>query len=363
MIVQRPTPDQERWLRITARLALPRPTPELAARTGGWKSVSPLARGALFVLGIIAAALSLAIGDLLRLPYFLVVVGIALLAAAEWLAAARRFFSCGIEEALGLVGLAAVAVQFQEWIGGVHDLGMSLLIAAVLAIAGIRFLNPLFIALAAAALSFTSYFSHALPAVSAPVLASCYGFAVAAGALFVGARQVRRPAHEQMIRWLMVTMPLCAYLWVAGFSWPLSVGAGPGGVSPARVIALIGPLVLGLVALTAGLRRRAHAPLITFMVCMACAVSESRHYTHLSMQARLIVGGCVLLAIAVALERALGTPRRGVTARRLSGSVGATDLLSMAGAAVLAPVAPASADGRVHGGGGEFGGGGASGRY
>lgn len=363
MIVQRPTPDQERWLRITARLALPRLAPEVAARTGGWKSVAPLARSALFVLGIVAAALSLAIGDLLHVPGFLIVVGVALVAAGEWFAATRQFFSCGLEEALGLAGLTAIAVRIEQWSGGMHALGMSLLIAAAFTIAGIRFLNPLFIALAAAALSFTSYFSHVLPAVSASVMASCYCFAIAAGALLVGAQQFRRPAHEQMTRWLMVTMPLCGYLWVASFSWSLAVGADPRGAAAASVIAVIGPLVLGVAALIAGLRRRAHAPLITFMVCMACAVSESRHYTHLSTPARLIVGGCVLLAVAVALERALRTPRRGVTTRRLSGSIGATDLLSMAGAAALAPVAPAPAGGRVLGGGGEFGGGGASGQY
>ncbi|MGB8692894.1 MAG: hypothetical protein WCD08_05235, partial [Steroidobacteraceae bacterium] len=64
MIVRRPTPNQERWLSVAARLALPRSAPEVAVRTGGWKSVSLLARSALFVLGIIAAGLSLAIGEL-----------------------------------------------------------------------------------------------------------------------------------------------------------------------------------------------------------------------------------------------------------------------------------------------------------
>jgi hypothetical protein len=363
MIVQRPTPDQERWLRITARLALPRLAPEVAARTGGWKSVSPLARSALFVLGIVAAALSLAIGELLHVPSFLVVVGVALLAAAEWFSAPRHFFSCGIEEALGLVGLAAVAVQFQEWIGGVHDLGMSLLIAAVFAVAGIRFLNPLFITVAAVLLSFAVYFSQALAAVPASVLASCFCFAVAAGALLLGAKQFRRPAHEQMTRWLMVTLPWCAYLWVAGISWSLNVAIGVPVLSPASAVALLGPMTLGVLALLAGLKRRAHAPLMTFMVCLACVVIELHHYIRLSTQARLIAGGCILLAVAIALERALRTPHRGITARRLTGDVGVADLLSIAGAAALAPAAPASAADRIRGGGGEFGGGGASGRY
>jgi hypothetical protein len=361
MIVRRPTPNQERWLSVAARLALPRSAPEVAVRTGGWKSVSLLARSALFVLGIIAAGLCLAIGELLHLP--LMVVGVALVAAGEWFAAGRHCFSCGLEEALGLAGLAAIAVQYEEWSGGMPALGTSLLIAAVFAVAGIRFLNPLFITVAAVLLSFAVYFSQALVALPASVLASCFCFAVAAGALLLGAKQFHRPAHEQMTRWLMVTLPACAYLWVAGVSSPLHAAIGVPVLSPASALALLGPMTLGVLALLAGLERRAHAPLMASMVCLACVVIELRHYTHLSMQVRLIAGGCILLAVAVALERALRTPRRGITARRLAGDAGVADLLAMAGAAALAPTAPVSATNRIRGGGGEFGGGGASGRY
>ncbi len=361
MIVRRPTPNQERWLSVAARLALPRSAPELAARTGGWKSVSLLARSALFVLGIIAAGLSLAMGELLHLP--LMVVGVALVAAGEWFAAGRHCFSCGLEEALGLAGLAAIAVRIEEWSGGMPALGTSLLIAAVFVLAGIRFLNPLFITVAAVLLSFTVYLSQVPVALPASVLASCFCFALATGALLLGVKQIRRPAHEQMTRWLMVTLPGCAYLWVAGVSSPLHAAIGVPVLSPASALALLGPMTLGVLALLAGLKRRAHAPLMAFMVCLACVLIESRHYTHLSTQVRLIAGGCMLLAVAVALERALRTPYHGITARRLAGDVGATDLLSMAGAVALAPTAAVSATDRIQGGGGEFGGGGASGRY
>ena len=80
----RPSPDEERWLEVASELGALVPRAAMAERTGGWRSTGPMARIALFVLGLVAAALLFAI-----LGYGnetnLLVAGLIAVLAAEWL--------------------------------------------------------------------------------------------------------------------------------------------------------------------------------------------------------------------------------------------------------------------------------------
>ena len=72
------------------------------------------------------------------------------------------------------------------------------------------------------------------------------------------------------------------------------------------------------------------------------------------------------LVAGVTLERHLREPRSGLTSASLTKGEGPLDLLQIAGSALLAHRAapePQSAAPGFEGGGGKFGGGGASGRY
>jgi hypothetical protein len=115
-----------------------------------------------------------------------------------------------------------------------------------------------------------------------------------------------------------------------------------------------------------GLRQRRHAPLWGFLGCVAAFAVELHGALALATETWLILCGLVALAAGVALERYLRTPRNGLTSAPLTTREGPLDLLQIAGAALLAkragPEAP-PAETTFEGGGGKFGGGGASGRY
>jgi hypothetical protein len=354
-----------------SRLEVGRDTPWLAGRIGGWATVAWIARCTFFILAAAAAGLTAAIFSLIHTPGSLFVAGVALVAVAEWLIARRRLFHSGIEEALEVAGLLMVAVQLVDITGDLHGIGISLLVAGVFAAAGMRFLNPLFIALAAVALSFTIDFIRVrqaaalLPAAavsSTTTMASVFCFAVAAMALTFGRVQLRRPSHDQMLDWLIVAMPLCGYLWGASqYGTGLSIESLRGLVL-ARLILVFMPLVFALAALIVGIRRRTHAPLAAFIVCMGCVAFELRNLTGLSLEARLIVWGSVTLVLSMALDRYLRTPRRGVTSQQVGERKGSASLLQLVGAAALTPQ-PAEGEAPFKGGGGAGGGGGASGEY
>jgi hypothetical protein len=97
------------------------------------------------------------------------------------------------------------------------------------------------------------------------------------------------------------------------------------------------------------------------MLCAGCLAYELRRISSLSVQERLLLGGGAVLLIAVALDRYLREPRRGITSRQLE-TDDSLDPLQLAGTLALAPHGPAGPDG-FKGGGGTSSGGGASGNY
>jgi hypothetical protein len=349
----RPTPSAERWLALARRLGRSPRTPPFDEHTGGWHTANLLGRCTFFVLGLIAASM-IAIIVHRAGPTGTLIAGLVSLAIAEWLIVSRRQFWSGIEEALEVAGLAMLAYECWTHLGSRVAAGEYLL-AAALAIAGMRLLNALFTTLAVLAF---------VQALQAPALLEgllCYGVGLVA--LAAGALRFTRPSYDRMLDALVVAMPLAGYLWSAA---PHGLGSAVdyrhAGFSAWLVP--IGSLLFAAPALATGLRRRSHAPLAAFMLCVACIAYELRSLTGLALERRLIVWGAVLLLLSMALERHLRLPRGGITSRPLRDEDDSARLLGMAGSAVLAPQPPTpQTTPSFAAGGGRFGGGGAGGEY
>jgi hypothetical protein len=350
VIELRPTAQQERWLAAAALFKV-RNHPWIAQRSGGWHAPSFIARCAFFVLGAVAGALTAAVFEILSRGAALIAAGVTLLIAAEWLILRKRLFHAGVEEALWTGGLLLLAAHFVPS----GDRGVSVAIALVLAAAAMRLLNPLLLTLAfvAASIAVELIGGHRLwgehdVAMAASVF--CYG--VGASALLLARVQFSRPSHDHMLSWLMIIMPLCGFLWLATqHDAAIRVGTG------------LASGCFALAALTVGIRRRSHAPLLACMVSLGCVAYQLRDLTALSLKFKLIVWGSAALLAAVGLDRYLRTARRGITSLQLSEGTAALDLMQWVGAGALSPKAEPPADAPFKGGGGGFSGGGADGRY
>lgn len=367
MKAARPSADEERWLAVASRLRIPARDAELAARAGGWRVTGPLARIALFVLGLLAAGLVWGlVGETVGLG--LATSALIVLAAAEWLIRARRLHASGIEEGLvvgafAMLGLWAVdLVSAEPWAVPV--------LAVAFLLAGLRLLNPLLTTLAA--FVGIAWLSREPPGVAVDAWlgfgTSAVAFAclVALAALAAGAREFRRPSHDRMLDWPVAVLPAATYLYGGGWAWVLqpelldAVSAASGRGAVTMLLA-----AYAAIALATGLRRRAHAPLLGALGALACVPIELHPRVGLPVEAWLILCGALALAAGLVLERRLRTPRAGVTSARLDDREGPLDLLQLAGASVLAQrdtPAPPAGDG-VAPGGGRYGGGGSSGSW
>jgi len=287
-------------------------------------------------------------------PGALVIAGLASIAVAEWLILARRHFWSGIEEGLEVAGLIMLAFECIDRVGWSSESVGARFVCAAFAIAGLRLLNPLFTTLAALAF---------VLALDAPPLGAglvCYGIGLAA--LFAGAYRFRRPSNDLMLDWLIVVMPVAGYLWSASRT-SLSVATDYLHATPSAWLVPLCPLFFAGIALAVGLLRRAHAPIVAFMLCVACTAYELRGLTGLGLESRLMVWGCVLLLVSLVLDRYLREPRGGITSRQVRDTDDSAGILGIAGSAVLTPHSPSKAEASFEGGGGSFGGGGATGRY
>ncbi len=142
----RPSPVEERWLEVGSRLGAAVPRAVIAERTGGWRSTGPLARIALFLLGLVAAALLLGIVGF-RDETTLLIAGLGAALAAEWLTVAKRLHASGVEEGLCVAGslmigawLTTVIAPGSGFAGGTVE---TLVLIAAVGAAGLRLLNPL----------------------------------------------------------------------------------------------------------------------------------------------------------------------------------------------------------------------------
>ncbi len=348
----RPAPSDERWLALARRLRRSPQAEPFAEHTGGWRTAALWSRCAFFVLGLVAALMIGIIGSHLWPGAGTIVVGLSCLAVAEWLILGRRYFGSGIEEALEAAGLAALGYECSSRLSHSEHLGAAFL-GTAFAIAGFRLLSPVFTTLSALAF---------VLAVDLPPQGSglaCYAIGLAA--LIAGSYRFRRPSHDLMLDYLVIVMPVAGYIWLAsGKGLMLATDYRHAGLSQWLVPAC--SLTFAVIALASGLRRRTHAPVIASMLCVACFAYELRNLTGLSLEARLIVWGCVLLLAAMTLERYLRVPRGGLTSRPLR-EHDAAGIFDMAGGVILTPASPEGAVPSLEGGGGRFGGGGASAGY
>jgi len=368
----RPSPGEERWLAVAAELGPAVPRAALADRTGGWRSTGPLARIALFALGFLAAALLfgvLGVGS----ETMLLVAGLVATLAAEWLTVRKRLYASGIEEGLTLAGFLMIGLWIAVEVlpapsGGDTSLHTLVVIVAVGA-AGLRRLNSFVTTSAALGLVYwvgSTGLANALDAaIGRGMTAFVAGCALAAVAMALGAREYRRPSHDRMLDWLVATLPIASYAQyprVAAFE----AAAVANGAGTTRIVVVALLLVLGAVMLRTGLRRRRHAPLWGFLGCVVALAVELRAAVPVAPETWLIAWGLVALVAGVTLDRYLRELRGGFTSASLAKDQGPLDLLQIAGSALLAhraaPEAPSVEPG-FEGGGGKFGGGGASGRY
>jgi hypothetical protein len=368
----RPSPEEERWLEVESRFGASVPRAVVAERAGGWRSTGPLARAALFVLGLVAAALILGILGF-RDETTLLVAGVIAALAAEWLTVAKRLHASGVEEGL----CVGAAVMIGAWIttviaprsglaGGTVE---TLVLIVAVGVAGLRLLNPLVTTSAVIAFVYwagsTATARVLEQAIGGGVTTLIVGCALATLALVLGSRDYRRPSHDRMLDWLVATLPVAAYAQPATWNVyePLHM---PGGDGAVRLVTAVLLLALAAALLVVGLRRRRHAPLLGFMGCVACLAVELRLATALASETWLILYGLAALATGMALDRYLRQPRNGLTSAALTDREGPLDLLQTVGAAALAQRTAGDAPDThtsVTGGGGRFGGGGASGRY
>jgi hypothetical protein len=350
----RPAVSEERWLLLAGRYPALRAAVEHAGGGGNWKSTTWLGRCLGFVLGLMAT--SLLGGVLSPFPATLLIAGLVLVAVAEYLVARRHIHRSGVEEALYLCGTIAIVAQWLTWNEGRDELLAVVLVASAVLLTGWRLLNPLFTTIAATmyslaiAASGASVFGSSLHEIRAA--SACAVLAVIA--LVASGREWQRPSHDRMLDGLVIVMP-----WLA-FGWLLvnDTGHSTSMVYAALTLAL----AFFAVNLFTGLQRRQHAPLIGALgnlVCVAVALHELLHWP---MHWQLIVCGGVLLVAAVVLDRALRERSEGITSRPIDDAAG-LELMQLAAAAQLSPAPVAAPQAGVQGQGGDFGGGGASGRY
>lgn len=356
---------------VASRMEAPSARAVAAERAGGWRSTGPLARIALFVLGLVAGALLLGILGF-RSETTLLIGGVVAALAAEWLIVTKRLFASGIEEGLCLAGFLLIGAWVTTLLtprsGFAADDVATLVLIAAAGAAGLRLLNPLVTTCVVIAFVFWVASTDVARAIDQVIFRGMtslvVGCSLAALALALGAREYRRPLHDRMLDWLVAALPVAAY--APAIIWGSFGALGYTGVSTSRLVTAALLIALGAAMLITGLRRRRHAPLLGFMGCVACLALELRLAAGFATEAWLLGYGLVTLGAGVALDRYLREPRKGLTSASLTSREGPLDLLQTAGAAVLtqhnATAAP-QPEAPVTGGGGRFGGGGASGSF
>ncbi len=355
MIIARPTVSEERWLELADRYPALHAAVEKSGSGGGWKTSTWLGRCLGFVLGLVGTAMLA--GVLSQMPSPWMVGGLLLVVAAEWLVARRRVLRSGVEEALYLCGSIAIVVQVIIWnASGDNEWIAAALISTAVLLTGWRLLNPLLTTLAAMGFSLAiafvdgNLFGGGMNTREAAV--ACAVLAIAA--LIAGGWTYQRPSYDRMLDGLVVAMPWLGYGWLVQYQ--------DNGMAVTHGIAL--PVALGfLIANVAvGVLRRQHAPLIGALGSLVCAAYSLHRLLAWPTHWQMIAGGVVLLGAAIVLERLLRGRTAGLTAAATEEPAG-LDLVQVVGAAQLSPAPGSPPPAGVQGQGGEFGGGGASGRF
>ena len=272
-----------------------------------------------------------------------IATGVVAIAVAEWLIHRKRFFGTGIEAALWIGALVALITELPS--SGKPE--ALLVFAAAFALAGFRVRSALLGS--AATLLVLVYIAVKTQAAWPPV---AFGMAMALIAAVALQREWQRPSSERLFAAVMIVMPVAAEI-----AWLID-GKG-------TAVLAFGALAAILFAL--GIRTRDRVTLATAGLTAGIAAYEARELLDFPLEAKLIAAGALLMAIAVAIARAL----RGRTSGFVIEPSAVTpydEAMQILGTLPAAHVAPAPAEAAAgpdlnSGDGSSFGGAGAGGGY
>jgi hypothetical protein len=301
-----------------------------------------------FGLTLFAVAATFGFFALIGLPQGWITAAICI-GVAEVLIQERRMFGTGIESALWIGGLFAFLFGFESH----GDPEAFLAFAAAAGVAGLRMRNPYFgtfsallvviyLAVAAHGQSFWSG--------GAVLLAVTLTICAAAGLL----RTWSRPSTDSLLVSIVIVMPVAAYISGKVLTTTMALDT--------QVAILFAALAVLLLAL--GLTRHNHALVIAGLVTAACVAIDVHALFLSSDEARLMVGGTLLLIVTAAISRVLRGRTRGVVATPTAMSQ-LEQAIQLGGSVAIAHPQPGSSSqpAEVKPGGGDFGGAGASGGF
>ncbi len=304
----------------------------------GWRRLSIVMQAVLFVLTIVGVAALYSFSDAIHLPKGWTTLIVALV-VAEVLIWRARFWRTGVEAALWIGGLFAFIFSLPS--SGKPE--AILVFVAAASIAGWRVRNALFGVLAL--ILATVY----LVAKEWPWTAFGFAMLFTLVAIFALTRIIQRPSTEALWEVAAIVMPVAGY------------GAAKTDSTPQlRVIAMY--IALAAVFIAVGIRTRSRVLLIATVVAAAIGGVEARELIPLSDEMRLIIAGVFVIGIATALMRRLRGREHGFVIGAPKPSE-LQDVLSVAPALLPLNTGVGAATSQPSGGGGEFGGAGASGNY
>ncbi|HEY8183556.1 MAG TPA: hypothetical protein VII32_15035 [Thermoanaerobaculia bacterium] len=316
------------------------PTPE-EERAKTWRHMSLIVQIVFFFLTLFAMSALYGFCSLLRLPAGRIIL-VSSIAVAELLIRRAHFWRTGVESALWLGGLYSFIFSLPH--SGKPE--AFLVLAAAAALAGWRVRNALFGALAATLV--VAYFE----ALHSHWAALFLAIAIALIALVGQTLQWKRPSTELLWQIIAIVMPVAGYLAI--------VFRDSHFVTDGRVVAIF--LGVAVVFAIVGIRRRLRVPFVVATIAIAIAIVEAHDYMPVSVEAELIMVGAVTLAIAGAIMRSLRDKKTGFVLGVAKQS-DLRDALSVAPTLLSVHGADSGTPSQHAGGGGEFGGAGASGNY
>jgi hypothetical protein len=261
-------------------------------------------------------------------------VGAAALVLAEYLIRQRRWWRTGVEAALWLIGTFAFIAELPRR-GTVESL---LVLAAGFALPGVRLRNPVFGC--AAGMMVVVYFEQkwdrgTLAALVAGLIAS-----------FHLTRTWRRPSTEWLWILFAVGMPVAALI-ARDSAW--------------QGLSIVLFSVYAVVVLVLAVQRPHHALFLSALIAMVVPIGDAIDALPLADEGKLALAGGLALLVAWAVGRMLHDRTRGLVATA-SRFTTFDEAVEMAGA--IAAASPEHPPDTPHeGGGGEFGGAGASGSW
>lgn len=304
-----------------------------------WRRHGLVLRVVFFILTCVLATALLAFLRLLTGSDQYVITAAILIAVAEWLILRKRFFWTGIELALWLCAMLYLVFSLPS--SGKPE--ALLVVGGAIGIGAARVRNPLF---GAVAICFVVGYAHVKTHGSLAPFVIAFAIGILA-ALALG-REWRRRSTERFLQALALVVPPLAYAICSDSPKPFA----------ALAFALMA-VVLGAIAIT----RRDRVLAIAATIDAVIVGIEFARPLHIAYEYKLIDGGIVALAVAIALSRTLRSRTRGFIASPEAGK-DYEDALQLLGAMHVTH-APArdSSTADFEAGGGSFGGAGASGNY